>query len=96
MFNILLEAAKRGELLLVDGGICYWKRPNNNTINIIIIIATKTGMGSFMLGKLKELPGVTKITASCHKELPSNAWYIKKGFRKVNENDIFNSYELIL
>lgn len=89
IFETLFESAQKGELLLVEGGLCHWhkcKRDNPKRkiqagqITIREIISIKPGAGTKMLDRLKTVYGVTSIFARCPVDLASNQWYQKRGF----------------
>lgn len=80
IFNALFDAAQRGELLLVDGGLCHWHLRHDGQLTILEIIATRRGAGSEMLAQLRHTPGATSIFAKCPDDLPANAWYARQGF----------------
>jgi DNA-binding XRE family transcriptional regulator len=82
LFEDLMEAYERGDLILKEGGMCHFHRSRRNpgVIRINVIISTRPGVGSQMLEELKALPGVREIRASCPADLPANAWYAKKNF----------------
>jgi len=80
IFESLYESAKRGELLLVDGGFCHWHLRRDGQITIREIISTKPGAGSRMLKQLKLNTQAASIFAKCPIELESNNWYRKNGF----------------
>lgn len=82
IFQSLWESAQRGELLLIDGGMCNWHLRRDGQITIHEIIATRPGAGSEMLARLLQVPA-TAIVAKCPADLASNAWYAKKGFECV-------------
>lgn len=79
IFQSLWESAQRGELLLIDGGMCNWHLRRDGQITIHEIIATRPGAGAEMLARLLQVPA-TAIVAKCPADLASNAWYAKKGF----------------
>lgn len=80
IFEILYESAKRGELLLIDGGFCHWHLRRDGQLTIREIIATRRGAGSEMLEQLKRVDGAESIFAKCPADLPANEWYQRKGF----------------
>ena len=57
IFETLHESAKRGELILVDGGFCHWHLRRDGQLTIREIISTRRGAGSEMLAILKRTPG---------------------------------------
>lgn len=83
IFDALFESAKRGELMLIDGGFCHWHLRRDGQITIREIISTRPGAGSEMLERLIVI-GVEKdaksIFAKCPADLDANCWYKKRGF----------------
>lgn len=79
IFETLYESAKRGELLLVQGGMCHWHLRQDGQLTIREIISIRPGAGSEMLDQLKR-KGAANIFAKCPADLPANGWYERKGF----------------
>lgn len=79
IFETLWESSKRGELLLIDGGLCHWHLRRDGQLTIREIISTRPGAGSEMLERLKEMDA-DSIFAKCPADLVANDWYRKKGF----------------
>ena len=71
-FDQLYESAQRGELLLIDGGICHWHLRRDGQLTIREIIATRPGAGLEMLKVLRTVPGATSLYARCPVALASN------------------------
>ena len=80
IFETLYDSAKRGELLLIDGGFCHWHLRRDGQLTIREIISTKPGAGSAMLSELMFNPDATSIFAKCPADLPANDWYERQGF----------------
>lgn len=84
IFETLWGSACRGELLLVDGGMCHWhlRRDGQITIREIIVLPERQGegIGHAMLQQLKGVDGATSIFAKCPVDLPANGWYEAEGF----------------
>lgn len=80
IFETLYDSAKRGELLLIDGGFCHWHLRRDGQLTIREIISTKPGAGSAMLSELMFNPDATSIFAKCPADLPANDWYERRGF----------------
>uniref|UniRef100_A0A6M3MAF2 Putative acetyltransferase n=1 Tax=viral metagenome TaxID=1070528 RepID=A0A6M3MAF2_9ZZZZ len=84
IFEPLHEAAQRGELLLVDGGLCHWhlRRDGQVTIREIIVLPERQGrgIGRGMLNALCRVPGASSIFAKCPVDLPANGFYRATGF----------------
>lgn len=80
IFETLHDSSKRGELMLVDGGMCHWHLRRDGQLTIREIISTRRGAGSQMLARLRNIPGATSLFAKCPADLPANVWYQKRGF----------------
>lgn len=80
IFETLYESSKRGELLLVSGGLCHWHLRRDFQLTIREIISTRPGAGSEMLARLKTVPGAASLFAKCPVDLEANEFYRKKGF----------------
>jgi hypothetical protein len=80
IFESLWDSAKRGELLLVDGGFCHWHLRRDGQLTIREIISTRPGAGSEMLRVLKRTPDATCLFAKCPADLAANDWYARRGF----------------
>lgn len=85
IFEALSESAQRGELLLVEGGMCRWHLRRNGQLTIHEILAHPPGqgVGTRMLATLRQTPGASCIVAKCPADLPSNLWYAARGFALV-------------
>lgn len=79
IFESLHESARRGELMLIDGGYCRFHLRKDGTITIYEIISTRQGAGSAMLSELKTR-GAIAIVAKCPTDLAANGWYHRRGF----------------
>ncbi len=86
IFETLVAAADKGELLLVDGGLCHWhlRRDGQLTIYELIVLPERRrqGIGRRILGQLKGTPGAASILARCPANLDANAWYERMGFAR--------------
>jgi hypothetical protein len=80
IFNTLHDSSQRGELLLVDGGMCHWHLRRDGQLTIREIISTRKGAGSQMLNRLTYTSGATSLFAKCPVELTANRWYDRRGF----------------
>lgn len=85
IFNALNEAAERGELFLVDGGMCHYHLRNDGilTIREILVLPERRnqGIGRAILNQLRAVPGARVIRAKCPAELEANGWYKAMGFQ---------------
>ena len=79
IFQTLYESSLKGELILIDGGICHWHLRRDGQITIREIISTRKGAGKEMLEILKAKGGES-LFAKCPVELESNRWYESNGF----------------
>ena len=93
IFTTLRDAAERKELLLVDGGLC-WYVLRGDHVHLNIMISTIPGTGSKMLAAVQAL-GVKRITLDCMVGSPANAWFLRKGFKVVRAGDQYNLYEWV-
>lgn len=84
IFETLNDSAGRGELILIDGGMCHWhlRRDGQLTIREIIVLPDQRaqGIGAAMLERLKTVPGASSLFAKCPAELLANGWYSRMGF----------------
>lgn len=80
MFEQLIAADNRGELMLLDSGFCRWHLRNDGQITIYEIVSQQSGTGAKMLERLKRTPGATTLFAKCPANLPANNWYSLRGF----------------
>lgn len=96
IFDALYESAKRGELLLVDGGMCHWHLRRDGQITIREIISTQPGAGRRMLEQLITTPGATSIFAKCPSALDANGWYARMGFKPEGEENTRSGRRLSL
>lgn len=94
-FNTLNDSAERGELMLVDGGMCHWHLRRDGQLTIREIISTRKGAGRRILRRLELTPGATSLFAKCPVSLPSNAWYGRQGFH-VERMETLNSGAKVL
>jgi hypothetical protein len=84
MFEQLYDSLKRGELILLDGGFCRYHLRRDGQLTIHEIVSTRPGAGQEMLARLRAV-GAARIVAKCPADLPSNAWYARRGFQKTAE-----------
>ena len=85
LFDALWTSAQRGELILVDSGLCHYhlRRDQQLTIREIIVLPERQrqGIASAILDTLiRRHPTATSIFAKCPADLPANHWYKAAGF----------------
>lgn len=101
IFETLYTSAKRGELILINGGFCHWHLRRDGQLTIREIISIRPGVGSEILEILKQQLAKS-IFVKCPTDLEvANSWYAKKGFElegtKVTRSDRrLNYWRLIL
>lgn len=78
-FEKLSEARERGELILIEGGMCHYRLRRDRQVTIYEIISTRPGAGTEMLTQLKTLEA-DSIFAKCPADLAANRFYQKRGF----------------
>lgn len=79
LFEAIHDSAKRGELILLDGGFCRYHLRRDGQLTIHEIISLRPGAGSEMLARLKQT-GARCIVARCPADLDANGWYRRRGF----------------
>jgi len=84
IFETLSASSERGELILVDGGLCHWhlRRDRQLTIREILVLPERRGqgVGAAILEQLKQTPGAVALFAKCPANLAANGWYERMGF----------------
>ena len=78
-FERLHQAQLTKSLLMVQGGFCHYHKRRDGQITIHVLLSSRPGAGQEMLAQLLALGG-TFLQAVCPADLPSNAWYAKRGF----------------
>jgi len=101
IFETLFESAKRGELILIDGGFCHWHLRRDGQVTIREIISIRPGAGAEMLNRLKTVSGALSLFARCPIDLEANNWYAKRGFilegQEMTKNSrVLNLWKLTL
>jgi len=79
IFESLHESNQRGELLLVEDGMCRWHARQDGVITIYEIISQRPGCGQAMLAHLIE-QSPRAIVAKCPADFAANQWYARRGF----------------
>lgn len=85
IFETLNESNERGELLLVNHGVCHWHLRLDGQLTIREIIVQRghqgRGIGRMMIERLShDVPGALSLFAKCPAHLPANGWYERMGF----------------
>lgn len=99
IFEALNDAAKRGELILLDGGMCHWhlRRDGQITIREVIVLPERQGqgIGRNMLDLLRQV-GADSIFAKVPVDLAANGWYEHMGFEHEGTETTRSGRELNL
>lgn len=101
IFETLYESAQRGELLLIDGGMCHWHLRRDGQLTIREIISTRPGAGQEMLERLRATPRALSLLARCPTDLAANEWYRRRGFtleatETTKSGRVLNVWRLLL
>src|SRR5262245_54345251 len=80
VFECLYDSLKRGELLLVEGGMCRWHLRRDGQLTLLEILSTHRGAGRRMIEALRQTPGAVSLFAKCPQDLPANGFYRHMGF----------------
>lgn len=97
IFAALSEAADRGELLLVPGGMCRFHRRKDGTVTIremlVLPGCRRHGIGRGMIRQITAThPGVL-IRARCPAGYEANQFWGRVGFRLASQVDGVNLWE---
>jgi GNAT superfamily N-acetyltransferase len=80
----LNEAAERGELLLVDGGLCrfHLRRDGVVVIRELLVLPThrRKGVGRALVGAVRARHPSATLRATCPAEYEANEFYSALGF----------------
>lgn len=101
IFETLWDSAKRGELLLIDGGFCHWHLRRDGQLTIREIISLRSGAGKEMLAQLRAIRGACCLYAVCPADLAANDWYLMRAFsrepaRVSRRGRALNGWRLVL
>lgn len=80
IFESLQESNHKGELILVENGYCRFHKRRDGQVTIYEIISQRSGVGTAMLARLRQVEGATSILARCPADLPSNLFYLSRSF----------------
>lgn len=96
----LEESAKRGELIIVDGGMCRFHKRKDGVVTIyeIIVLPEKrySGIGRSMLLTIIDKHEGCKLRAVCPIGYESNGFWAAEGFEKMKTAGNLNTWELNL
>jgi GNAT superfamily N-acetyltransferase len=99
IFVVLSEAANKGHLLLVDGGLCHWgrhKRHGHAVIYEIIVLPERRGegIGGRLVDDVVRLNPGRLIIAKCPVGYESNEFWRAYGFTLYGTKDRLNVWHL--
>jgi GNAT superfamily N-acetyltransferase len=98
IFAAMNEAADRGELLLVEGGLCRWHRRRDGVVVIreLLVLAEerRQGIGRMLVTRVRQRNPGARVLAKCPREYPSNGFWARVGFVHVAESEGVNEWVL--
>ena len=98
IFVALNEAADRGELLLVDGGLCRFHKRRDGVVvihEILVLPARrKDGIGRSLVDAVRDRFPTAILRALCPKEYDSNRFWERLGFVHVSTTERANVWLL--
>lgn len=84
IFVALSEASERGELLLVDGGVCRFHLRRDGVVVIrellVLPASRRKGVGRAMVNRVRELHPTAVLRAVCPGEYEANEFWRAMGF----------------
>jgi GNAT superfamily N-acetyltransferase len=84
IFAALTEAADRGELLLVQGGLCRWHRRRDGVVTIREILVLPShrgqGIGRSLVDLVRQRNPGSLVRAVCPVKLSANGFWRHLGF----------------
>jgi hypothetical protein len=79
-FVQLNESMQRGELILIEGGLCRFHLRRDGQLTIHDLLSYRPGAGQELLARLKVIPGALCLLARVPADLAANGWYARRGF----------------
>jgi len=96
IFQTLLESAERGELLLVNGGMCRYHRRQDGqcTIREILVLPERRcqGIGRRLVEAVRSLAEPQCLVVRCPGNLESNGFWERMGFDLVETVEGINTW----
>lgn len=98
IYQALSEAAERGELILVAGGLCRFHRRRDGVVTIreviVLPLLRRSGLGRFMVESVRgKHPGAT-LRCKCPASSPSNLFWAALGWSDRGEAAGLRTWEL--
>lgn len=98
IFAALDEAATKGQLILVNGGMCRWHRRRDGVVVIREIIVLpelrRRGIARGMVATIRQCQVGLPVEAKCPQAYTSNAFWSGLGFRLVECDGKVNRWRL--
>jgi GNAT superfamily N-acetyltransferase len=92
IFVALCEAADRGELLLVDSGMCRFHQRRDGVVVVREIIVLpqhrRQGIGTALVERVRGRHPGARILAKCPAEYASNSFWAALGFVKSEASPV--------
>lgn len=96
IFAALSEAADRGELVLIEGGMCRWHRRRDGVVVVreILVLPThrKEGRGRQMLRIVQRQNPASAVVARCPVGSEANTFWQHMGFAPAAGEDGINTW----
>lgn len=97
IFAALSEAADRGQLLLIHGGLCRWHKRRDGIVVIrevlVLPASRRKGVGRSLVAEVISRNSGHVIQAKCPVAYPSNAFWARMGFTLVEEKNGANRWQ---
>lgn len=94
IFAALDEAASKGELLLVEGGLCRYHARRDGTVTIrelLVLPACRgRGIGRSLVQQVQHRHPAAALTARCPVESQANGFWQSLGFELTSHGDEVN------